>query len=75
MEANMQDARNALESLSLEDNERIVSLDTKSFYPNVRVGEAIEVALRELYSSNLASAITQVAMKSFLRLAVTNAHI
>ena len=72
IETNTQDARNALESLTLEDDEQIVSLDVKSFYTNVQVGEIIEIAVRELYSSNLAPDIPRSAMKSLVKLAVTN---
>ena len=38
------------------------------------VGEAIETALRELYSSNLAPGIPRSAVKVLLKLAVTNVH-
>ena len=72
--ANIEDARKALESLTLKDNEQILSLDVKSLYTNVQVGEAIEIALRELYSSNLAPDIPRSAMKSLLKLALTNVH-
>ena len=72
IETNTQDARKALESLTLEDDEQIVSLDVKSLYTNVPVGEAIEIALRDLYSSSLAPDIPRSAMKSLLKLAVTN---
>ena len=51
IETNTQDARKALESLTLEDDEQIVSLDVKSLYTNVPVGEAIEIALRELFQA------------------------
>ena len=54
IETNRQDARKALESLSTEDCEQIVSLDVKSLYTNVPVGETIEIVLSELHSSNLA---------------------
>ena len=62
----------ALESLTLEDDEQIVSLDVKSSYTNVSVGEAIEIALRELYLSNIAPDIPRSAMKSLLRLFILN---
>ena len=74
IETNTRDFRKALESLSLEDDEQIVSLDVKSLYTNVPVGEAIEIALRELYSSNLNPDIPRSAMKSLLKPAVTNVH-
>ena len=72
IETNTQDARKALESLTLEDDKQIVSLDLKSLYTNVPVGEVIEIALRELYSSNLAPDIPRSAMKSLLKLAMRN---
>ena len=74
IETNTQDATKALESLTLEYDEQIVSLDVKSLYTNVPVGEAIEIALRELYSSNLAPDIPRSAIKCLLKLAVTNVH-
>ena len=49
-------------------------LDVKSLYTNVPVEEAIEIALRELHSSNLAPDISRSAMKILLKLAVTNVH-
>ena len=72
IETNMQDARKVLESLILEDDGQIVSLDVKSLYTNV--GEAIEISLRELYLSNLAPDILRTAIKSLLKLAVTIVH-
>ena len=74
IETNTPDAKNALESLTLEDGEQIVCLDVKSLYTNVPVEEAIEIALRGLRSSNLAPGIPRSAMKSLLKLAVTNVH-
>ena len=38
------------------------------------VGEAIEIALRELYSINLVPDIPRYAMKGLLKLKVTNVH-
>ena len=61
--SNTQKARNALESLTLEDYEQIVSLFIKSLNTNVPVEEAIEIALREIYSSKLAPDIPRSAMK------------
>ena len=72
IETNTQCARKSLESLTLEDDEQIVSLDVKSLYTNLPVGEAIEIALRKHYSSNLAPDIPRSAMKSLLKLAVMN---
>ena len=74
IETNTQDARKALKSLTLENGEQIVSLDVKSLYTNVPVEEAIEIALRKLYSNNLAPDNPRSAMKSLLKLAVTNVH-
>ena len=61
----MQDATKALESLSL---------DVESLYRKMVVSEAKEIALKELYSSNLAPEIPKSAMKSLLQLAVPNVH-
>ena len=74
IETNTEDARKALESLTLEDDEQIVSHDVKSLYTNVPFRQAIEIALRELYSTNLFPDIPRSAMKSLLKLAVTNVH-
>ena len=63
IETNPQEARKALESLILEDEEQILFADAKSLYTNVPVGEAIETAIRELYSSNLVPDIPRCAMK------------
>ena len=63
-----------LESRTLKENEKIVSPDMKRFYNNVPVGETIETALRELYSSNLVREMPRSAMKCSIRLAVTNVH-
>ena len=52
----------------------VVSLDVKNLYTIVPVEEAIEIALRELYSSDEASEIPRSAMKSLFRLAVTNVY-
>ena len=63
IETNTQDARKALESLILQDDEQVVSLDVKSLYINVPVGEAKKIALRKLYSSNLAPDTSSSAQK------------
>ena len=41
---------------------------------NVPVHEAIEIAFRELYSSEEVPVIPRTAMKNLLRLAVPNVH-
>ena len=61
---NTQDARKALGSLSPRDNEQIVSLDVKSLYTNVPVGESVKTTLPELYASNLAPENSRSAIKS-----------
>ena len=45
-----------------------------SLYTNVPVKEAIDVALRELYSAPNPPDIRRGTMKHLLRLAVTNVH-
>ena len=58
----------------MPEDDLVVSLDVKNLYTNVTVEEAIEIALRELYSSDEVPEIPRSAMKSLLRLAVTNVH-
>ena len=74
IETNSKGARSALEATKLDEDELVVSLDVKSLYTNVPVEEAIEIALKELYSSDEVPEIPRSAMKSLLRLAVTNVH-
>ena len=75
IETNFKDARASLETANLEVDELIVSLNFKSLYTNVLVEDAIKNLLEELYSSNEVPEIRRSAMKSLLRLAITNAHI
>ena len=58
----------------MDEDELVVSLNVKSLYTNLPVEEAIEIALNELYSSDEVPEIPRSAMKSLLRLAVTNFH-
>ena len=74
IETNSKDARAALEATKLDEDGLVVSLDIKSLYTNVPVEEAIEIALIELYSIDEVPEIPRSAMKSLLRLAVTNVH-
>ena len=52
--------------------ELVYFLDVKSLYTNVPDENAIEIALKEMYSSEEAPETPKSAMKSLLRLAVTN---
>ncbi|XP_075247191.1 uncharacterized protein LOC142340502 [Convolutriloba macropyga] len=70
IETSSKDARAALEAIKLNEVELVVSLDVKSLYTNVPVEGAIEIALKELYSSDEISEIPRSAMKSLLRLAI-----
>ena len=74
IESNSNDARAALEATKLDEDELLVSLDVKSLYTNVPVEEAIEIALKDLYSSDKVPEIPRSAMKSLLRPAVANIH-
>ena len=74
IETNSKDARAALETTKLDEDELVVSLDVKSLYTNVPVEEAIEIALKDLYSSDEVPEIPSSATKSLLRPAVTNVH-
>ena len=68
------DVKVALEAVKLCEDELVLSLDVKSFYTNVTVEEAIEIELKELYSSSEVPEIPRSAIKSLMRLAVTNVH-
>ena len=46
------DAREILESINLEHNGNLISLDVKSLYTNVPLKEAINIALRKLYEQD-----------------------
>ena len=74
IDTNSKDARTALEAIKLDENEPVVTLDFKNLYKNVPVKEAIEIALKELYSSDEIPENQRSAMKKFLRLAVTNVY-
>ena len=50
IETNSLDSREILESTSNEPNENLISLDVKSLYTNVPLREAVDKALRKLYS-------------------------
>ena len=58
----------------MNEDELIVSLDVENLYTNVKVEEAIEVSIKELYSRDEIPEISRSAVKSLLRLAVTNIH-
>ena len=64
IDTNTKDARAALEAIKLHEDELVVSLDVKSLYTNVPVEEAIEIALKELYSSDEVPEIPRSAMKT-----------
>ena len=66
------DAQRKLESIKLEHDESIFSLDVKSLYTNAPVNEAIEIAVRSLYSSDHAPEMSRSKLKTLLKLAVTN---
>ena len=51
-ETNSLDAREILESINLEHNENLISLDVKCLYTNVPLNEAINIALRKLYEQD-----------------------
>ena len=55
IETSMLSARRKLESITLGLDESIVSLDLNSLYTNVLVNDAIETALRSLYSGDHAT--------------------
>ena len=71
IETSTLDARRKLESIKLQPDKSIVSLDVKSLYINVSVSEAIEIALRSPYSSDHAET-SRSTLKILFKLAVTN---
>ena len=52
LETSTLDARRKIESIKLEHDESIVSLDVRSLYTNVSGNEALEIASRSMYSSD-----------------------
>ena len=52
IETNSLEAKEILESISLELKEIAVSLNVKSFYTNVAIKDAIDIALRKLYEQD-----------------------
>ena len=60
--------------MKLEKDEQILSLDVKSLYINVPVKEAINIALRLLYTGDDKPDIPRTTMKHLLELAVGNVH-
>ena len=67
-------ATKKLETLELEANEQILSPQVKSLYIDVPVSEAIEVALRCLYSCDTPLDTERSTIKLLIKLAVTNVH-
>ena len=74
IETSTLETRKKLEMLVLDENEQTISLDVKSLYTNVPVSEAMEIALRSLYSGDDAPQIDKSTLKLLLKLAVTNVH-
>ena len=72
IETNSKDARAALEAAKLDEDKLVVSLDVKNLYTNVPVEDVF--ALKELYSIDEVPEVPRSAIKSLLRLAVTNVH-
>ena len=74
MEINSKNSRAALEATKLDEDELVVTLVYERLHTNVPVDEAIEIAFKELYSSEEVPVIPRTAMKNLLRLAVPNVH-
>ena len=74
IETSTLETRKKREMLVLDENEQIISLDLKCLYTNVPVCEAIEIALRRLYSGDDAPQIDRSTLKLLLKVAVTNVH-
>ena len=65
---------NIQEAIKLDEDELVLYLDVKSLFTYVPVEEAIETALKELYSGDEIPESPRSAIKSLLILAVTNVH-
>ena len=66
-------ARGKVEFTKMGFDGSIVFLNVKSLYTTVSVNEAIEIALRSLYSSDHATEMSRSTLKSLLRPVVTAA--
>ena len=64
IETSTLDARRKLEPIKLRPDESLVSLDVKSLYTFASVIEAIEIALRSLYSSDHAPEMSRSTLKT-----------
>ena len=73
-ETNSKNARTALEATKFDEDELVVSLDVKSLYTNVPVEEEIEILPKDVYFSDEVLETSSSALKSLLRLPVTNVH-
>ena len=74
IETSSLDAREILENTNLELNENLISLDVKSWYTNVPLKEAIDIALRKLYEQDEPPSIARKTMKRLLNMAVSQVH-
>ena len=61
IENNTKDARETIETTALDPDETISSLDVKRLYTNVPLKEAIEIALKKLYSQESPPEIQRAA--------------
>ena len=74
IETNSLYPRGILESINLEPNENLISLDVKSLYTNVPLKEAIDIALRKLYEQDEPPSIARKTMKRLLNMAISRVH-
>ena len=73
-ETNSLDAREILESISLDPNENLITLDVESFYTNVPLKEALDIALRKLYEQDEPTSIARKTTKRLMNMAVIQVH-
>ena len=71
IETNSLDVREILESITLEPDEKMISLDVKSLYTNVPLKEAKDIALRKLHEQDEPPSIAKKTMKILLNMAVS----
>ena len=74
VETNSLEAKEILESISLETNENVISVDIKNLYSKIPLKEAIDIALRKLYDLDETPSTARKNRMKLLNLAVSLVH-
>ena len=74
IQTNSLEAREILESIRLEPEENVISLNVKSFCTNVPLKEAIDIAVRKLHEQDKPPSFARKTMKGLFSMAVSQAH-